>query len=639
MIKQYLTALFVVLFSTFMSAQETWVTDELVQAPEERLYEMLQNIDISPLNSGVWLDMAIPMLDFERCMVGAADPLVMDYRQFKTAYLNIFTAQTEEFFDEPLSALETVIHNKDLTVPVGGTVPLGLIHVEAQRIMPSAVDDGLLTQDSNGNLHAVEGQNPFELVELMFLSPLAENIQGSSFDFQLPDELVFSNINTTQKNGSLKSAITQFQINADDGLGFRNAGISANGYKASGFSVDYQSAGIKTLEFRITFADGTEYTSQAKINIQALNTPVSTGYLLPILADPGRHAGGTAQIIYGCGSTGVISKPLIVVEGFDPAKSQSLFTFNKKLDKLVDGNTLKELMESEGYDIIYLNFKDATDDIWRNAEVLEDLITRVNELKVQNGSSYKNVVLGESMGGLVARCALREMEIDHGLDFHDTETFISWDTPHNGANIPLSLQMLMAEINEYERTYLAPEIIEIWGIPVAMGYSLRTFRMRDLLPEISVGIDILNTTAARQMVLRRPINTESLKSNLSFLFFEQINHADFGMPQGVDKLVALNNGSQTAKSQNNMFPGSDLISLDIDDLDLLKEEWKDFLSATIGAPGGFNFKGWTVMMLKSFRAFLFSKFISVNAKSAPDYSNEEKKLAIYNFRLESWEES
>src|SRR5690606_39829752 len=52
----------------------------------------------------------------------------------------------------------------------------------------------------------------------------------------------------------------------------------------------------------------------------------------------------------------------------------------------------------------------------------------------------ENVVIGPSMGGLISRYALRYME-QNSMD-HDTRLFISFDSPHLGANVPIGIQYL-----------------------------------------------------------------------------------------------------------------------------------------------------------------------------------------------------
>ena len=69
-----------------------------------------------------------------------------------------------------------------------------------------------------------------------------------------------------------------------------------------------------------------------------------------------------------------------------------------------------------------------------NAMLLVELIKLINNSKVGD----ENIVIGPSMGGLISRYALNYME-SQNID-HDTRLYISFDTPHAGANVPIGFQ-------------------------------------------------------------------------------------------------------------------------------------------------------------------------------------------------------
>ncbi|HER44272.1 MAG TPA: T9SS type A sorting domain-containing protein [Candidatus Eisenbacteria bacterium] len=71
----------------------------------------------------------------------------------------------------------------------------------------------------------------------------------------------------------------------------------------------------------------------------------------------------------------------------------------------------------------------------RNAYVLVELLQHVRSLIPAH---HDLAVIGASMGGLIARYALAYMERE-GID-HRTRLFMSFDSPHRGANIPLGIQ-------------------------------------------------------------------------------------------------------------------------------------------------------------------------------------------------------
>jgi len=176
-----------------------------------------------------------------------------------------------------------------------------------------------------------------------------------------------------------------------------------------------------------------------------------TIYTQPITATKAyQSVYGTATIqIDDAGSDGLLTKPLIVVEGLDTGLlaqtgnmgDTDITTFSKETQKslsselqtLLNGGTIFTSGDQD-YDIIYVNWDNGTDYIQRNAYVLEEVIDWVNENKT---GTEANVVLGQSMGGLIARYALRDME--NNSETHDTSLYISHDAPHQGAHIPLGL--------------------------------------------------------------------------------------------------------------------------------------------------------------------------------------------------------
>jgi pimeloyl-ACP methyl ester carboxylesterase len=145
---------------------------------------------------------------------------------------------------------------------------------------------------------------------------------------------------------------------------------------------------------------------------------------------------------------GILDKPVFLLDGFDPGDSNTIPLIYASLNYGV-GQNLADYLRTLGFDIILVNFPTYTrpntttivdggvDFIQRNAFILVELINQINAQKV---GTQKNVIIGPSMGGLIARYALRYMEMNT-LN-HDTRLYISFDTPHQGANIPIGFQHL-----------------------------------------------------------------------------------------------------------------------------------------------------------------------------------------------------
>ncbi|MDT0678526.1 hypothetical protein [Autumnicola musiva] len=130
-------------------------------------------------------------------------------------------------------------------------------------------------------------------------------------------------------------------------------------------------------------------------------------------------------------------KPLIVAEGLDTGLLGASGTIGDSditdfltSIRLSGSNELRDLITNNtsiDYDVVYVNWDNGTDYLQRNAYVLEEVIKWVNQEKTANGSTTPNVVLGQSMGGVIARYALRDMENRNKP--HNTSLYISHDAP------------------------------------------------------------------------------------------------------------------------------------------------------------------------------------------------------------------
>jgi len=147
----------------------------------------------------------------------------------------------------------------------------------------------------------------------------------------------------------------------------------------------------------------------------------------------------------------ILDKPIFVVDGFDPGDARDITGLYNSLDFVeTSGNqNLADLVRAQGFDVVILNFPTYTrtadnsiidggaDFMERNAMILVELIETINTQKASN-SPEQNVIIGPSMGGIIARYALNYMEAN-SMDA-DTRLYISFDSPHHGANVPIGLQ-------------------------------------------------------------------------------------------------------------------------------------------------------------------------------------------------------
>ena len=146
--------------------------------------------------------------------------------------------------------------------------------------------------------------------------------------------------------------------------------------------------------------------------------------------------GGTAWVWPAPGRDW-LERPVIIADGFGAAASdlaewRPLFGESGSTGVHHWGSQLHDA----GRDVIVLGYDSRTAPIRSNAEVAIECVSRA---AAEQQGEEPLVVGGLSMGGLVTRYALALMETQ-GRD-HRTGTYFSYDSPHRGAWIPLSLQV------------------------------------------------------------------------------------------------------------------------------------------------------------------------------------------------------
>lgn len=329
-------------------------------------------------------------------------------------------------------------------------IPLCVLISDFESINQNATENGDVFLNANQQYEYKNGgENIFHRHAVNLISPLVFKSRSNTVTFILKEEFVF---NTT--NRTLSSIAYQVK---EDGQWSR---IQQN----QPFTIRFNEEGLQTVNCRLQFSNG-ETTYQSFV-IQVESGLATTARNTQNTYAPNAITTVTATIPYqGFGETaayfgqgeyeifpdtvdGILDKPVFLVDGFDPGDARSIALTYAGLNYGTNQN-LADYLRSLGFDIVIVNFPNYTrpnsttvvdggvDFIQRNAFVLVEVINQINAQKVGN---EKNVVIGPSMGGLISRYALRYMEMNN-LD-HDTRLYISFDSPHQGANVPIGFQHL-----------------------------------------------------------------------------------------------------------------------------------------------------------------------------------------------------
>lgn len=314
-------------------------------------------------------------------------------------------------------------------------IPIGIINRKCDSIKLDAYTNNLLVFDDN---KLIDGSNtsesPYQTLRCFSGSALIDTAKTGNVKFLFSDLF-----NIIEPDENIDSLLVDF----DDGGG--PIKINSNEEK----EITYFNTGVKNISIEEYTSTGT-YKCMSQLFIQnpiflSIEPPselfdfsgpynISTNY-------NGQPISGSYLIYFGTNNTsGNIRKPLILVEGFDPNNTNDftkIYGFGNNQDILND-------LRSYNYDIIILDFKDANIKIQANGKLLESLISGINTIKEDTNEDL--IIVGASMGGLVARYALAEME--HNNVNHHTRLFASLDTPHMGAYYPMSAQLLLNQLKK-----------------------------------------------------------------------------------------------------------------------------------------------------------------------------------------------
>jgi hypothetical protein len=330
-------------------------------------------------------------------------------------------------------------------------IPLAVLISDFESIKKSELDNKNVFLNSNNQMELKSGiASPFNQHSIAVLGALLPKVKTSAVDFILKSNLIF---NTTNKK------ITSVLVYNSSNETWENV------ISDQVFQLNFEENGKQLIQFKITLSTGevinesisleidSQDVSDSKKNGQALNPNV----INTITATIPYQGYDETQAFLGQGEyqifpdtvDGILDKPIILLDGFDPGDARNITGIYSLLNYGTSGQNLGDMVRAQGYDVIILNFPTYTrtgtttsvdggvDYIQRNAMILVELINQINAQKV---GTAKNVVIGPSMGGLISRYALRYME-QHSLN-HDTRLYISFDAPHKGANVPIGYQHL-----------------------------------------------------------------------------------------------------------------------------------------------------------------------------------------------------
>lgn len=377
----------------------------------DRLREILRDLPEAKLRTGILYDRVAPLsriADHD----GVKGDVPVTLREWKQMYGEIAGAGPES--GGMLPPLREVEGRADAN---RGVVPIAILNTLYDRIRPAAFEDGTLVV-RDGHVEIAGAGEPFQVERVFAVAPLRDRtFRGSGVVFRLDRRDYFTND---------PSPVGAIEIDFGDGSGFQRVAFD------EGRIVRYAGTGIKVVRVRLALADGSTYRSSFSFDVLDLVSPSPTDTLHITATIPYQGVYGTGDAyVYLSDRHTTLTEPVVLIEGFDPDNTMNW----DELYALLNRQDLIENLRGMGFDAVVLNFTNGGDYIQRNAYVCVELVRQVRQAI---GAGRTMALVGASMGGLVARYALSYMEAN-GIP-HDVRTFISFDSPQAGADVPLGMQ-------------------------------------------------------------------------------------------------------------------------------------------------------------------------------------------------------
>lgn len=353
--------------------------------------------------------------------------------------------------------------------------------------------------------------------------------------FSFKKELHFSNRNDEP---------TAIHIDFGDGNGFYRYD-----YVDQTFQVSYPTRGEKVINFYVEYDYGglmlensfkfTIYRDLHEVD------PKTDTVLPPIVFDGG--------VAYPYLSGDKLDKPIIVQHGWDLTDDIDKDSRGKKY-----GQYFNTILKPKGFDLVLIVLDEPNRGLDLNIDSLKDAIKEINAEK-NITSTEESILIGESMGGLLARGALKELE-NEGID-HEVGLYMSFDAPHKGANVPIGFQQMVDDILNLRLVYnglpvLVPLINQvIEGLNSNFYTRFSNNALETAVEKIPAVKASMHSDASKDMLVRHNDMDGAARFINNYSYFESI-----GYPEGT-RNISLINGSYNGQSRLK-FDGTPLLLTD-----------------------------------------------------------------------------
>lgn len=439
-------------------------------------------------------------------------------------YANIVKTLFSSSFDKTsFHQFKNSLYNATKNDKADSKCRLSIIFQDYAQLKENSLSTGAITYE-NGQVY-LNRQDAFQIKKLCAACVIDNVKENNNITFTLPKELILSN-----------ESISNVQIDCGNGL----QSLINNDVHV------YLSEGHHIIDVVITGLSGNKYFSSTTIDIQnnvlsRVNTRsfgVNINHSQEITGNSynGVVTKADVSIIYASNNfSGRIKKPIIFVEGFDPRDMNPTLKGSMTCESVY--KYWEDFIDRNQYDFIYVDWQESGEYIQANAYTLISVIEKINGLRDSN--SDPAIIIGHSMGGLVARYALKTMENNNKI--HNVGTYVSYDAPHMGANVPIGL------------LYGFHGLLKFLNDKDVIDYLVKKYT--DVEKLIQIGKRFAYSTATQQMLVDYIDQTGSKNNSVHFQWQTELDKLGFpnGDPGKELKKIAIANSDYSSMSVQDKY--------------------------------------------------------------------------------------
>ncbi|MFN8431892.1 MAG: hypothetical protein U0V04_18060 [Spirosomataceae bacterium] len=453
-------ALWVSAGNTF--AQQTCPTDIPYS---ETAFQLLKNLDKSQIPTGILYESVLPLANIYE-YTGNSTTDTTNTAHFLQAYAEIYLSTFNNSGMKHYQTLYDDIDNFNSNPKYYH--PIGIIDYNFNTIHPDAINNNLLSL-SNQQLYDVPNRSSSPYISEKAI--IASILLTEDYPCLYPGQhfFTFTNNFVLSNSGFTLSQVSHLQAIYNGTTIYNSSVAGLDNFNLPLTVSNNDQNSILVLILTVNGQQKYSIISTCQIGIDPLTSCRGqdeieiTGYSFDGGYGEGNYAEkGKANIYYSNASCSdkKLRKPIIFVDGFDPSNSQhheGIWKEYLNIEFIENGQQSKlgDTLLARGYDVIILDQVKGADKKYNRggAGIIENnglvLAKLLETLYAQHGSTMTEdfVVVGASMGGLVSRFGLAWMEANNKP--HHTRLFISFDSPQNGAQIPIGLQQMVDKFTQF----------------------------------------------------------------------------------------------------------------------------------------------------------------------------------------------